>query len=70
MAQIVGPGGEMQQAAGGRWGKTSEGEGGMIGIELVGGVGRVVFDFNCGGMFRGWVDEHGKVRVMVFKDEI
>ncbi|MCJ1469724.1 hypothetical protein MMC07_008365 [Pseudocyphellaria aurata] len=69
MAQIVGPSGEMQRAAGDRWGKTSEGQGGMIGIELVGGVGRVVFDFNCGGMFRGWVDESGKVRVMVFKDE-
>lgn len=69
MAQIVGPGGEMQRAAGDRWGKTSEGQGGMIGIELVGGVGRVVFDFNCGGMFRGWVDESGKVRVMVFKEE-
>lgn len=69
VTQIVGPGGEMQRAAGGRWGKTGEGEGGMIGIELVNGVGRVVFDFNCGGMFRGWVDETGKVRVMVFKDE-
>lgn len=69
VAQIVGPGGEMQQAAENRWGKTSEGEGGMIGIELVGGVEKVVFDFNCRGMFRGWVDEGGKVRVMVFKDE-
>lgn len=69
VTQIVGSGGEMQRAAGGRWGKTGEGEGGLIGIELVGGVGRVVFDFNCGGMFRGWVDEGGKVRVMVFKDE-
>lgn len=59
----------MQWAAGGRRRKTNEGEGGMIGIELVGGVGRVVFDFNCGGMFRGWVDDGGKVRVMLFKDE-
>lgn len=69
VTQIVGPDGEMQRAAGDRWEKTGEGEGGIIGIELVRGVGKVVFDFNCGGMFRGWVDEGGKVRVMVFRDE-
>lgn len=67
--QIVGLGGEMQRSAGDRWGKGGEGEGGIIGIELVDGVGKVVFDFNCGGMFRGWVDEGGKVRVMVFEED-
>lgn len=67
--QIVGPGGEMQRSAGDRWGASGEGEGGIIGIEVVGGVGKVVFDFNCGGMFRGWVDERGSVRVRVFKEE-
>ena len=66
--QIVGQGGEMQRSAGDRWG-NGEGVGGIIGIELVDGKGEVVFDFNCGGMFRCWVDEMGKERVMVFKDE-
>lgn len=67
--QIAGPGGELQQSAGNRWGKTGEGEGGIIGIELAGGKGEAVFDFNCGGMFRCWIDAQGKERVMVFKDE-
>lgn len=67
--QIAGAGGELQRSAGDRWGKTGEGEGGIIGIELVDGKGKVVFDFNCGGMFRCWVDEQGRERVMVFKDE-
>ena len=67
--QIAGPGGELEQSAGDRWGKTGEGEGGIIGIELIDGKGKIVFDFNCGGMFRCWVDDRGKERVMVFKDE-
>ena len=67
--QIAGPGGELEQSAGDRWGKTGEGEGGIIGIELIDGKGNIVFDFNCGGMFRCWVDNRGKERVMVFKDE-
>jgi L-asparaginase len=67
--QIAGPFGELQRSAGDRWGKTGEGEGGMIGIELVRGKSEVVFDFNCGGMFRCWVDEIGVERVMVFRDE-
>ena len=69
ITQIAGPGGELEQSAGDRWGKTGEGEGGIIGIELIDGKGKIVFDFNCGGMFRCWVDDHGKERVMVFKDE-
>lgn len=67
--QIAGPGGELQRSAGDRWQKTGEGEGGIIGIELVQGVGKVVFDFNCGGMFRCWVDDGGVERVMVFREE-
>ncbi|KAL8715808.1 MAG: hypothetical protein Q9220_000475 [cf. Caloplaca sp. 1 TL-2023] len=67
--EIAGPGGELQRSAGDRWGKTGEGEGGIIGIEVVGGVGSVVADFNCGGMFRSWIDDDGKERVMVFRDE-
>lgn len=68
VTQIVGQGGEMQRSAGDRWG-SGEGVGGIIGIELVDGKGDVVFDFNCGGMFRCWVDEMGKEMVMVFKEE-
>jgi len=67
--QIAGPGGELQKSAGDRWGKTGEGEGGIIGIELVGRTGQVVFDFNCGGMYRAWVDGVGRERVMVFREE-
>lgn len=67
--QIAGPLGELQRSAGSRWGETGEGEGGIIGIELVDGKGEVVFNFNCGGMFRCWVDERGVERVMVFRDE-
>ncbi|KAL3479956.1 nucleophile aminohydrolase [Aspergillus californicus] len=82
---VAGADGELQRSAGRRWGKTSEGQGGLIGIEadtkvyednaaLAEGLGRgkVVFDFNCGGMFRAWVEEgsDGAVieRVMVFKE--
>ena len=69
--EIAGAGGELQRSAGDRWDKTSEGEGegGIIGIELVDGVGRIVFDFNCGGMFRAWTDDLGNERVMVFREE-
>lgn len=66
---VAGPGGELQKSAGDRWGKTGEGEGGIIGIELVDEKSQVVADFNCGGMFRAWVDEAGKHHFMVFKDE-
>lgn len=69
VTEIAGPGGELQRSAGDRWHKTGEGEGGIIGIELVDGVGTVAYDFNCGGMFRCWLDDDGKERVMVFKDD-
>ena len=67
VTQIAGSGGELEQSAGDRWHKTGEGEGGIIGIELVNGKGKIVFDFNCGGMFRTWVDDDGEERVMVFR---
>lgn len=69
---VAGPGGELQLSAGERWQKTFEGQGGIIGIELYGDQkkGNVVFDFNCGGLWRAWFDEEtGKPRVMVFKGE-
>ena len=66
--QVAGPRGELQRSAGDRWGKTGEGEGGLIGIEYVEGVGgNVVADFNCGGMFRAWVDDFGVGRMRVFR---
>ncbi|KAL9638144.1 MAG: hypothetical protein Q9164_001738 [Protoblastenia rupestris] len=67
ITQIAGPGGELQRSAGERWG-TGEGEGGMIGIELSGRGGRVVWDFNCGGMMRCYGDEAGRVWVGVFRE--
>jgi L-asparaginase len=67
---VAGPNGMLQLSAEDRWHKTGEGEGGMIGIELGSdGVGRVVADFNCGGMFRAWVDGEGQERIMVFRGE-
>ncbi|PLB41269.1 isoaspartyl peptidase/L-asparaginase [Aspergillus candidus] len=79
---IAGPGGELQRSAGPRWKKTGEGEGGIIGIEACmesraehGRVlrGNVMFDFNCGGMWRAWIetgdDGYEVERVMVFREE-
>jgi L-asparaginase len=72
VTRVVGPGGELQLSAGERWQKTFEGQGGIIGIELYEDQkkGKVVFDFNCGGLWRAWFDEEtGKPRIMVFKGE-
>ncbi|CAI7640333.1 unnamed protein product [Penicillium discolor] len=81
---VTGPGGELQRSAGSRWKKTGEGEGGIIGIEAklspINGVsdvklhrGKVVFDFNCGGMWRAWVEEDAAgneaERIMVFREQ-
>ncbi|KAK3075653.1 hypothetical protein LTR53_000801 [Teratosphaeriaceae sp. CCFEE 6253] len=66
---MAGPHGALQQSAGERWLESGEGEGGIIGIEMTGGVGRVVADFNCGGMFRTWVDDQGRSRMAVFREE-
>lgn len=80
VSNVAGYDGELQRSAGTRWGVTGEGEGGTIGIEVCGGEavgeektgkkGKLVAEFNCGGMWRAWIDdESGKVRVMVFKEE-
>ncbi|KAI1610390.1 L-asparaginase [Exophiala viscosa] len=69
---VAGPDGELQLSAGDRWGCTGEGQGGIIGIELVDDdvhwvphgnetqaakkVGHAVFDFNCGGLFRAYYE--------------
>jgi L-asparaginase len=78
VAQVSGPGGDLQKSAGDRWRKTGEGEGGIIGIEftavrnemgdVVKSTSEVVLDYNCGGMFRAYVDEHGKALVRIWKD--
>ncbi|KAL4817489.1 nucleophile aminohydrolase [Aspergillus spinulosporus] len=78
---VAGINGELQRSAGRRWGKTGEGQGGIIGIEAETDVaaagyglrrGKVVFDFNCGGMFRAWVEEgvdgSDIEHVMVFRE--
>lgn len=65
---VAGPHGQLQQSAGERWKKTGEGEGGIIGIELVDGKGKIVFDYNCGGMFHAWVDDDGEGRFDLFQD--
>jgi L-asparaginase len=70
VSAVAGPYGQLQQSAGDRWGKTGEGEGGIIGVECRRGKGYVVFDHNCGGMFRAWVDERGEKRFAVFQDEL
>lgn len=81
---VAGPGGALQRSAGPRWGITGEGEGGFIGIEVDTERdsaeelrklrrGNVVFDFNCGGMWRAWIEHDGNgrdvERIMVFRDE-
>ncbi|OAA51588.1 L-asparaginase precursor [Metarhizium rileyi] len=80
LTNVVGPGGELQRSAGDRWGRTGEGEGGMIGIESVvetdGKTGQLVrvrseilMDYNCGGMYRAWIDEKGRVRMSIWNNE-
>ncbi|KAM7196978.1 Nucleophile aminohydrolase [Rhypophila sp. PSN 637] len=79
LRRVTGPKGELQLSAGSRWGKTGEGEGGMIGIESVvvrdmdGNIvnvrSEILQDYNCGGMFRGWVDEEKKPRARVWRGD-
>lgn len=79
LTRVTGPSGELQRSAGSRWGRTGEGEGGMIGLELVvvsderGDVvetrSEIVQDFNCGGMLRAWIDEAGRPCFKAFADE-
>ncbi|KAH7381373.1 nucleophile aminohydrolase [Phaeosphaeria sp. MPI-PUGE-AT-0046c] len=66
---MIGRGGELQRSAGDRWGKTIEGTGGMIGIEVVGEKTNVVFDYNCGGLCRAWVDDEGSKKCLIFRED-
>ncbi|KAJ6788650.1 hypothetical protein PWT90_06958 [Aphanocladium album] len=75
---VVGPGGELQQSAGDRWGVTGEGEGGMIGIEgvvmrdahgtVVETRGEILMSYNCGGMYRAWIDEDGRAVMSIWSN--
>lgn len=70
LKSVAGTKGLLQQSAGNRWGQgTGEGEGGIIGIELHDDHGKVGYAFNCGGMFRAWVDKQGKTRIGVFEGD-
>ena len=66
---MAGPNGELQKSAGDRWGRTGEGQGGIIGMELINGLSHVVFDFNCGGMFRAYFDDEGQAWFGIFKGD-
>jgi L-asparaginase len=66
ITRIAGPGGELQRSAGDRWGKSGEGEAGIIGIELIGDKVRLALDFNRG-MFRAYVDDDGKAIFGAFR---
>ncbi|KAL6699552.1 nucleophile aminohydrolase [Trichoderma pleuroticola] len=77
LAKVAGPGGELQKSAGDRWGQTGEGEGGIIGIECVlerdedGGVGvrsEVLMEYNCGGMYRAWIDDEGEAVMSIWSN--
>jgi len=71
VTSVAGPNGMLQQSAEDRWHVTGEGEGGIIGIDWQeDGEGNVVADFNCGGMFRAWVDDEGRERMAVFREEV
>lgn len=77
ITEVSGPGGDLAKSAGSRWRKTGEGEGGIIGIELIvstdangyikSATSHVVEDYNCGGMFRAAVDKHGKAVMRVWR---
>lgn len=78
VTEISGPGGDLEKSAGDRWRKTGEGEAGVVGIELTvvrdreGEVkaqeSRIVWDYNCGGMFRAEINERGKAVMRVWKE--
>ncbi|KAI1307098.1 L-asparaginase precursor [Xylaria venustula] len=77
--RIAGRGGELEKSAGSRWGKTGEGEGGMIGIESVIAVdksGAVLYsrseilqDHNCAGMFRAWIRDDGGAQMKIWHED-
>ncbi|KAJ4417516.1 hypothetical protein N0V85_001811 [Neurospora sp. IMI 360204] len=79
LTKVAGPSGELQKSAEDRWGKTGEGEGGIIGLESVvvrdanGNVvetrSEILQDYNCGGMYRAWIDEEGVAYARIFRKD-
>ncbi|KAK4170993.1 nucleophile aminohydrolase [Triangularia setosa] len=79
VSKVAGPGGELEKSAGDRWGLTGEGAGGIIGIEAVevqDGKGKtlemrceILQAFNCGGMFRAWVDRRSHAHFRVWQKD-
>ncbi|KAK1755509.1 Isoaspartyl peptidase [Echria macrotheca] len=79
VAKVAGQDGELQRSAGNRWGRTGEGEGGFIGLECLvvrdsrGSVvetrSEILQDYNCGGMFRAWVDENGAACARIWRGD-
>ncbi|KAK3401746.1 putative 20S proteasome subunit alpha type 2 [Sordaria brevicollis] len=79
VTKVSGPHGELQKSAEDRWGKAGEGEGGIIGLESVvvrdanGNVveirSDILQDYNCGGMFRAWIDEEGVAYARIFRKD-
>ncbi|KAI0399768.1 L-asparaginase precursor [Xylaria palmicola] len=77
--RIAGRGGELETSAGSRWGKTGEGEGGMIGIECAIAVDRsgavlysrseILQDHNCAGMFRAWIGDDGLPEMKIWHED-
>lgn len=65
---MAAPDGELQKSAGDRWHRSHEGTGGIIGIELVGTKSRISAEFNCGGMFRAWIDNNGEHQCLIFRE--
>lgn len=74
--RITGRGGELEKSAGSRWGKTGEGEGGMIGIEcaiamdesgaMLYSRSKILQDHNCAGMFRAWIGDDGSPKMKIW----
>jgi L-asparaginase len=79
IASVAGQRGELQMSAGARWGRTGEGEGGMIGIQcivsrdghgnVIGSESEIIQAHNCGGLFRAWIDEEGHEIVKIFEPD-
>jgi len=65
---VAGPHGMIQQSAEEHWGKTGENEGNNIDISFVNGKGDAVAEYDCGGMFRAWVDDQGRSRMVAFRE--
>ncbi|KAJ6256202.1 L-asparaginase [Drechslerella dactyloides] len=60
--EVCGPGGEIDKAGAGR----GDSDGAVIGVDE---EGVVVMEMNCGGCFRGTVDDDGRALVAAYADE-